>query len=98
MTSLSLQDVHRMSTFELRKECVRRGLALPEVVNGTTLLQTVVSALVRDQDEIDKKYAEKVEREQKDLRERLEREKLARKAAALERSRLRQENQQKEQR
>jgi hypothetical protein len=90
-TQVTMSNVHTLSTFELRQECERRGLALPAVVNHRTLLQCLVKRLVEDQGEAERQLLARLDAERAQLQERLAREKAERKAAAVERSRVRQE-------
>jgi hypothetical protein len=90
-TPVTMSNVHTLSTFELRQECERRGLTLPGVVNHRTLLQCLVKRLVEDQEEAERQLLARLDAERVQLQERLAREKAERKAAAVERSRLRQE-------
>ena len=89
--TLSLESVHELSTYELRQTCEKNGIPLPEPVNGSTLLQAVISWLVKKQRESERITSEDLEADRKAIRERLAREKAQRKAAALERSRKRRE-------
>ncbi len=90
-TLVTMSNVHTLTTFELRQECERRGLTLPGVVNHRTLLQCLVKRLVEDQEDAERQLLARLDAERVQLQERLAREKAERKAAAVERSRLRQE-------
>jgi len=88
--TVTLGNVSTLSTFELRQECEARNATLPKQINHTTLLQTLVRVLLDERADAERRECERLDQERADLRERLEREKTARKAAAVERSRQRQ--------
>lgn len=91
---VSLENVHLLSTYELRQEVDRRGI-LEDVgpsVHYDTLLQAVVRALMKEKREVEKTVACSVpqDSEEEPLADKLKRERERRKQEALERSRARQ--------
>lgn len=54
-------------------------------------MQCLIKDLLREKEEQEREYTQRIEDERRDLQERLAKQKAERKAAALERSRLRQE-------
>jgi len=72
------------------KICQGRELELPSVVNQETLMKCVIRSLMQQKEEEEKRMFERLNKEQDELKERLTLEKATRKAAAEERSRLRQ--------
>jgi len=90
-TAITLKNVHSFGAFELRRECEARGLTLPTNVNQSSLMKCLIKALLKDQEEHEKAEFERLNREQAVEKEKLAKAKAERKAAALERSRLRQE-------
>eukprot|EP00512_Aurantiochytrium_limacinum_P005308 CAMPEP_0171512496 /NCGR_PEP_ID=MMETSP0959-20130129/1626_1 /TAXON_ID=87120 /ORGANISM="Aurantiochytrium limacinum, Strain ATCCMYA-1381" /LENGTH=124 /DNA_ID=CAMNT_0012050327 /DNA_START=260 /DNA_END=634 /DNA_ORIENTATION=+ len=87
----TLDNVHGASVYELRQECERRQLALPQNISHGSLMQCLIKDLLREKEEQEREYTQRIEDERRDLQERLAKQKAERKAAALERSRLRQE-------
>ena len=89
---VTLDNVHSFSTFELRREFERREMTLPEgIVNQQGLMKLMITRLVAEQKQKERDDFERMEKEGADLRERLAREKEARKADAYERQRVRRE-------
>mmetsp|Transcript_9379 Transcript_9379/g.18761 ORF Transcript_9379/g.18761 Transcript_9379/m.18761 type:complete len:205 (+) Transcript_9379:194-808(+) len=102
-TSITLDNVHRMTLYELRQSLMHRGHFKEDYTGPITyelLLTTMISLLKSDVDALDASKAAEIEksrmgREKEDgtvetLQERLKREREERKREAVERSRRRQ--------
>uniref|UniRef100_A0A7S2K1Y5 Uncharacterized protein n=1 Tax=Leptocylindrus danicus TaxID=163516 RepID=A0A7S2K1Y5_9STRA len=93
---ITLENVQKLSVFQLRQELIARGEFLPNVYQGTINYQVLLARMVQilhdEKEAKDEAQSRKLEMERKDKILSLEQEKADRKAAALERSRCRQAN------
>ena len=91
--AVTLDNVHALSVFELKQEAERRGLPIPDKGGaiGEALMKLLIETMVQEKQAKEREAFERMEREQADLKARLAREKEARKADAVARSKARQE-------
>ena len=93
---VTLESVHMLSTYELRQELKKRGKFLDNFegkINYEILLQSMVKCLkIENEERESNRIQTKYEKEQRDLKERLQMEKDRRKAEAIQRSLNRQKD------
>lgn len=94
--AITLENVHKLSMFELRQELIKRGefknVYQQGTINHQLLLAKMVQILHDEKGIEEEEQSKKIETDRKQIMLRLEQEKADRKAAALERSRSRQAN------
>lgn len=92
---VTMENVHTLSTFDLRQACKERGIKLQEGAGlQDFMIKSLVSQMVEQQRQKEKEAFEKMEAEREIQKAMMLEEKEARKAEAKERSRLRREAQQ----
>ena len=91
--NITVDNVHTFDAFDLKNEIQRRGLPMPAEgnVNQPSLMKVMMTALVADQKRQEEENFRKMEEGSEMLQEKLACEKEARKADAVERSRVRRE-------
>ena len=91
---VTMENVHTLSTFELRQACKERGIELPQTgALQESMIKSLVSLMVAEQRRKEKEAFEKMQAESETKKARMLEEKESRKAEAKERSRLRREAQ-----
>jgi len=92
--AVTMENVHELSTFQLRQACKERGIEL-EATGALQdfMIKSLVSQMVAETRQKEKEAFEKMQAEQEVQKARMLEEKEARKAEAKERSRLRREAQ-----
>ena len=91
---VTMENVHTLSTFELRQACKERGIELPQAgALQEFMIKSLVSLMVAQQRQKEKEAFEKMQAESEIKKVRMLEEKEERKAEAKERSRLRREAQ-----
>ncbi|GBG35114.1 Hypothetical Protein FCC1311_113372 [Hondaea fermentalgiana] len=66
-SKFKLDNVHSATVFELRQECERRSLELPNAISHASLMQCLIKDLLREKQEEERRYAERLEEERRDL-------------------------------
>ena len=89
---LSMDNVHTLSTFQLRQICKLKGIELEETGSlQDWMVRQLINVMVAEQRAADKAAFEQMQAEDAQKKVRMEEEKTARKADAVERSRVRRE-------